>query len=73
MPLDLSNAPDGDDDHDTVVADSFTIRSFDPEHGQISLWLDGDKTPFAIAYFTADSAIQIARALLAVLPAAGRA
>jgi hypothetical protein len=74
MTIDLNRLPDDpDDDRDTVVADSFTIGSCEHGHGHIAFWHDDEKAPFAVAYFTPASAVAIARALIASVPAQGKA
>jgi len=58
----MSHAHTHDEDHiDVVVADSFTVDFCEHGYGQIGFWINGEKRPFAVAYFPPHAVPDLAR------------
>lgn len=65
---------DEDEDHiDIVVADSFTVDFCEHGYGQIGFWHEGEKRPFAIAYFKPESTPDLARLFADAMKVEGHA
>lgn len=56
-----------------VVADSFTIGFCKHGYGHIGFWMDGEKQPFAVAYFGPDNTPELARAFFQAVQPEGHA
>ena len=62
------------EDHiDVVVADSFTVTFCEHGYGQIGFWIEGEKQPFAVAYFSPADTPEIARVFIDAIKPAGNA
>ena len=62
-----------DEARDTVVADSFTVDFCEHGYGRLAFWHDGERHPFAVAYFEPNATIQFAAMLADNIRTEGRA
>ena len=67
------NDHDEEDHIDVVVADLFTVDFCEQGYGQIGFWIEGEKRPFAIAYFPPNSVPDLARLFAEAIKPMGHA